>query len=184
MKLSCRILPCQQGSTLIEAMIAVFILTVGILAAMAMQINAIGASSTAMNRTEASNVAHALIETLHRLGPNDSNLTATSASTATLMGTLTSANIQTLLAAPNGTVTTFTSANIGIMSPMLTVPAGSPPGTVADSSGTNYLLAWAVQDQATSGTNILNKNVWVFMSWNTLSGPNTLRLFTEIFHGN
>ena len=54
---------CERGFTLLEAMIAMLVLTVGVLAVAAMQGNAIRASTVAYERTEANNIATALIET-------------------------------------------------------------------------------------------------------------------------
>ena len=51
----------QQGATLIEAMIAIAILTIGILTVMVMQVSAINNRSSAMNRSEANGVALALL---------------------------------------------------------------------------------------------------------------------------
>ncbi len=60
-------------------MIAIAILTIGILTVMVMQVSAINHSSSAMNRSEANGVAMALLETPGEIPFDDTNLTATTA---------------------------------------------------------------------------------------------------------
>ena len=64
----------QGGFTLLEAIIAMFLLTVGILAAAAMQGSAIRASTTAYERSEANNIALTMMETLQHLKFEDKAL--------------------------------------------------------------------------------------------------------------
>ena len=51
-------------------------------------------------------------------------------------------------------------------------------GTVVDPAGISYQLAWAVQDQVIAGGVTLDKNIWVFMHWDSPMGQNRLRMTT------
>lgn len=174
----------QKGSTLIEAMVAIAILTIGILATMGMQVKAIEGSTTAMNRTEANNISLALLETMKNLPFANANLVQTNATVNELMlvanqpSAVSSAQeLQTLI--NNGRVRTFTPANLPEMQSLIQLPAGAAPtGTVIDHSRISYQLAWAVQDQSLPTGEIFNKTVWVFMTWNTPIGRNTLHMTT------
>ena len=64
----------QQGFTLIEVLIAVTLLTVGILAAASMQISALGGNSLAIRVTTASTLAASAIEELMQIGYDDARL--------------------------------------------------------------------------------------------------------------
>lgn len=158
----------QQGATLIEAMIAIFILTIGILAAMTMQIRAIGASSSALNRTDANNVAISLLETLKELDFDDPNLNATTTSTYTLVGGLPTFD---------NNERTFVAANFPEMQTIVQVPAGAAAGTVIDKTGVTYQLSWDVQDRTLAGQT-LEKVIRVYMTWNSLMGQNRLDMTT------
>ncbi len=157
----------QRGSTLIEAMVAMAILTIGILAVMAMQVNAIGASSSAMNRTEANNVALSLLETLKQLPMNDPILAPTGAAP----GSLDAAGARVFTAA------SLTDAKLD---KLLSIPAAAAPGTVMDNAGLVYRLSWAVREGA-SDQKTLNKTIRVFMDWNTVAGRNRLEMTTTTY---
>jgi type IV pilus modification protein PilV len=58
---------CNEGFTLIEAIIAMFVFTVGILAVASMQINSINGNHTARSLTLGANTAANLVETLRPL---------------------------------------------------------------------------------------------------------------------
>ena len=173
----------QQGATLIEAMIAIAILTIGILTVMVMQVSAINHSSSAMNRSEANGVALALLETLKELPFDDANLTATTATLAELEAVTTRAQLQALI--DGGKAATFTAAGLPAMQPFVQVPAAAAAGTVVDRAGVSYQLAWAVQDHdivimTSTGpeTITIDKNIWVFMHWDSPMGQNRLRMTT------
>lgn len=160
----------QNGATLIEAMIAIFILTIGIVAAMTMQIRAIGSSSSAINRTDANNVAMALLETIKGLDFNDPNLAATSTSVYDIAG-----------ASPvfDGNERTFNVAAFPTMQPLLQVPAGAAAGTIIDRSGVTYQLSWDIHDKTLPGGGpTLEKVIRVYMTWNSLMGQNRLDMTT------
>lgn len=157
----------QQGVTLIEAMIAIAILTIGIMAAMGMQVRAIGASSTAMNRTDANNIAVALLETLKDLPFDDANLNFTGAAAP---GDLVQATARTFT----------TNANFPRMAPFIaSVPTA---GSIVDRSGITYRLSWAVQDNPVDAIDPTGdrpgKTIRVFMTWNSLMGQNRLEMTT------
>lgn len=166
----------QRGATLIEAMIAIFILTIGILTVMAMQVMAIGASSSAMNRTEANNVSLALLETLKELPFDDANLNQTTATLAELNSVTNGQQLQALINA--GRVRTFTAANLSEMESLVQVPAGAVAGTIIDKAGITYQMAWAVVDQNLATGQTLYKTLWVFLYWNSMMGHNRLQTTT------
>lgn len=162
----------QKGASLIEAMIAIFVLTVGIMAAMLMQTRAIGSSSSALNRTDANNVAISLLETLKQLPFNDANLAATST---------------TLIVTPGGNPVldgnerTFAAGAFPEMQSLIQVPAGAPAGTVVDRAGVTYQLSWDVQDRTLPGAlggGTIEKVIRVYMTWNSLMGQNQLDMTT------
>lgn len=166
----------QRGATLIEAMIAIFILTIGILTVMAMQVMAIGASSSAMNRTEANNVSLALLETLKELPFDDANLNQTTATLTELISVTNGQQLQALINA--GRVRTFTAANLSEMESLVQVPAGAVAGTIIDKAGITYQMAWAVVDQNLATGQTLYKTLWVFLYWNSMMGHNRLQTTT------
>jgi type IV pilus modification protein PilV len=67
----------EQGFTLLEVMIALFILAFGLLAIATMQATAIKANSRAMGLTEAANLAQDRMEKLINLAYTDNDLTDT-----------------------------------------------------------------------------------------------------------
>ena len=175
----------QRGATLIEAVIAIAILTIGILTVMVMQVSAINHSSSAMNRSEANGVALALLETLKEIPFDDANLdeapptlpaNAPTITVAELEAVTTRAQLQALI--DGGKVHTFTAASLPAMQPFVQVPAGATAGTVVDRAGVSYQLAWAVQDHVIAGGVTLDKNIWVFMHWDSPMGQNRLRMTT------
>jgi len=155
----------QKGMTLIEAMIAIVVLTIGIMAAMGMQVRAIGASSTALYRTDANNIAISLLETLKELPFDDANLNYTGAAAP---GDLVQATARTFT----------TNTNFPRMAPFIAfVPVA---GTIVDRSGITYNLSWAVQDRAV-GANTPSKIISVFMTWNSTMGQNRVEMTTTKF---
>jgi type II secretory pathway pseudopilin PulG len=162
--ISHNIIKDQNGSTLIEAMAAIVILTIGIFAAMGMQINAVGSSSSALNRTDANNAAIALLETLKELDFDNPNLVETIASPGALVR---DANDRT-----------FVAANFPQMLPFFRLPAGAAAGTIVDKSDIVYQLSWDVQDTFLPGGQVLNKVIRIHMQWNSPIGRNNLEMTT------
>lgn len=151
-----RIIAGQKGFTIIEAMVAIVILSVGILAVAAMQARAIGASGAAFERTGANGVALSVLETLKSLPFDNANLVAT--------GSLDN----------NALAKTYTATGFPELKPLLTVPAGAAAGTVMDKSGLTYQLTWAVQDTILATGENPCKTVRVFMTWASPVGQNRL----------
>ncbi|MFH0781165.1 MAG: prepilin-type N-terminal cleavage/methylation domain-containing protein [Pseudomonadota bacterium] len=166
----------QKGSTIIEAMIAIFILTFGILTVMVMQLKAIEGSATAMNRTEANNISMAILETLKNQDFTDDDLVQTTATVNELLVVATAQQLQTLI--DTGKVRTFVPANLPEMQSLIQLQAGAPLGTIVDRSRISYQLAWAVEDQVLATGETLDKTVWVFMTWNSPMGRNWLQMTT------
>lgn len=155
----------ENGSTLLEAMIAIAILTIGILTVMTMQIMAIGSSASAMNRTEANNIALSFLETMKELPFDNPNLVSTGPGSGTLLN--------------DANARTFTAASLPLeLQNLILIPAGSPAGTIVDRSGIIYRLSWAVQDRILATGEILNKTIRIFMTWNTSLGQNRLEMTT------
>lgn len=69
----------QEGFTLLEVMIAIFVLTIGILGAAAMQVASIDGNSKANNLTEAATWGGDMLETLMNLPYKDADLEDTRA---------------------------------------------------------------------------------------------------------
>lgn len=152
----------QNGSTLIEAIIAIVILTIGILSAMSMQVKAIDASSSALNRTDANNVAISLLETLKQMDFTDPNLIQTSPGNL-----VRDANDRT-----------FTALAFPEINSLIQQPGGAAAGTIIDQAGITYQLSWDVQDVFLPSGQTLQKNIRVYMSWNSLMGQNSLEMTT------
>jgi type IV pilus assembly protein PilV len=151
----------QKGMTLIEAMIAIVVLTIGIMAAMGMQVRAIGASSTALYRTDANNIAISLLETLKELPFNDANLTQTVTSPNALVN--------------DGTTRKYTATEFSRMDPF--IASVSTTGAIVDRSGITYNLSWAVQEGAAGASKVIT----VFMTWNSTMGQNRVEMTTTKF---
>ncbi len=163
------ILNNKNGTTLIEAMVAIFILTITIVSVMGMQVQAIRASSTAQNRTEAINVATSLLETLKEMDfadPARANypLRETIASPGALVN--------------DGNENVFTSADFPEMAFLIQELAPSVPGTVRDRFGITYQLSWDVQDTVLATGETPYKNIKLYMTWDSPSGQNRLEMTT------
>ncbi|MFH1217458.1 MAG: prepilin-type N-terminal cleavage/methylation domain-containing protein [Pseudomonadota bacterium] len=156
------ILKNQKGVTLIEAMVAILVLTIGVISAMGMQVRAIGASSSAVNRTSANNVVFSLLETLRQLPFDDPNLVETVASPNALVN---DANDRVFVAG-------------GFPEMQSLIQAGAVAGTIVDRSGIIYQLSWDVQDRILATGETLNKTIRVFMIWNSPMGQNRLEMTT------
>lgn len=151
-----RIVANQKGVTLIEAMVAMVLLSIGIVAVAAMQTRAIGASGAAFERTGANGVSLSVLETLKALPFDDANLVST--------GSLNN----------DGLARTFTAGGLPELQTLLAVPAGAAAGTVVDNSGLTYQLSWAVQDTILPTGENPCKTVRVFMNWASPFGQNRL----------
>ncbi|RLC29118.1 MAG: hypothetical protein DRH37_08170 [Deltaproteobacteria bacterium] len=65
--MNCGRMAAEKGFTLLEVMVAVFVLSIGLLAAASMQILAVDTNASAIRRTEAVNLAQSRIEELMAL---------------------------------------------------------------------------------------------------------------------
>ena len=169
-----------RGATLIEAMIAIMLLTIGILAVMAMQIRAIGASSVAMDQTDANNVATSFLEVLQELPFGDPNLAATGPQLSCSAG-----NPNSVVTNTNATLykaTNFSSQQQLQIKNIVQQANGAPAGTVTDQAGHTFQLSWTVQNctftsgSAAGDTPIMA--ITVFMNWGSLMGNNQLQITT------
>ncbi len=155
----------NQGSTLLEALIAILILTIGIFAAMTMQLNAGRASTAALARTDANNLSTSLLETFKKLDFDDPLLAQTNA---------------VLLNDNNDR--TFTAATLP--PDLQNLIQVSAPGAVTDNAGIVYQLSWDVRTVLASEVLVgadatqLHKYIRVYMAWNTLMGQNSLEMTT------
>jgi prepilin-type N-terminal cleavage/methylation domain-containing protein len=95
----------QEGFTLIEVLVAILLLTVGILAAASMQVSALTGNSLASRLTQASTLAGATVEELMALGFEDDLLADTVPA-----GTINSADSSVLAAALNNLDTAVSQA--------------------------------------------------------------------------
>lgn len=166
----------QYGSTLIEAVIAIAILTMGILTVLVMQTQAIRASSSSMNRTEANSVALTIMETIKELDFDDNNLDKTTATTDQLKAVSTASQLQSLI--DTGKVTTFNATNFKQLAEIISIPTGATNGTVIDKSGVRYTLAWAVLDNISENSKSIGKTLWLMMYWDSLMGTNKVQMTT------
>ena len=154
----------HRGATLIEAMVAICVLTVGIITVMVMQARAIEASSMAINRTEGNLIALSLLESFKELPFTNANLACTGATPGSL--------------ANDANARTFTAGTLPEMQSLIQVPVAAAAGTIVDRAGITYQLSWAVQDRILASGQILNKTIRVFMTWNTPMGQNRLEMTT------
>ena len=159
-----KIIHNQKGSTLIEAMIAIVVLTIGIFAAMSMQTRAIDASSSSLKRSNANTLAVALLETLKGLDFDDPNLAETTASPGALVR--------------DNNEKTFTAASFSEMKSIIKQPAEAAAGTIVDPSGITYQLSWDVQNNTLPSGETLDKRIRIYINWNSLLGPNHLEMTT------
>lgn len=155
----------DQGSTLLEAIVAIFIITIGIFAAMTMQLNATSASSASLLRTDANNLAISFLETLKQLDFDDPLLAPTSATMQ-----------------KDNNDRTFTAATLPAeLQNLIQVSAA---GAVTDKAGVTYQLSWDVQTVLASavtpgaGPAELHRNIRLYMTWGSLMGQNSLEMTT------
>jgi type IV pilus modification protein PilV len=156
----------QEGTTLVEAMVAIAVLTVGLLGVMAAQSKGIDFSSVAMHRTNANNMAISLLETLKELPFNDPNLAQTNATAneinALFQDSRTSQQLQLLINANRVRTYVAIPSSLPRMAPLIF--AAPTPGTIVDQSDGTYQLAWDVKDNLV-GADVLDKTIRIFMTW-------------------
>jgi type IV pilus assembly protein PilV len=167
----------SRGATLVEAMIAIMLLGIGIIAVVAMQIRAMDASTKAMSRTDANAIATSFLEILKEMPFTDVNLVSTGN------------DLLSSAANPAGVVSTQTTGYLANnfngnpqqqqIQTFIHQPNGAPAGEIYDNSGHLYTLTYAVQDYTlteTGGTP--TKLITVYMTWKTNMGQNSLQMST------
>jgi type IV pilus assembly protein PilV len=161
----------RDGFTLVEVMIAMVVMTIGILAVAQMQVRAINQNSNAFDRTRANNVALAVLEELKRLPFNDAALAAGG-------GDLDAGR------APQGAAPTpgnadhlFIPANFPGLTNSFTVNGN----TIVDGNGRRYQLFYNVlRPTITIGTDTFTPTctIRLFVYWNTPMGQSFVELTT------
>jgi prepilin-type N-terminal cleavage/methylation domain-containing protein len=179
----------NQGFSLLEAMIAVFILAVGIMAAAAMQFRAIEANNNGMARTMANAMALSFMEELKRLPFDDPNLINTRGNG--IEGLNDGSNVGR--PAPDGSY----HVPGGPIDPSLAdhqfVPEKFPnfqntyriaDGKIVDSSGRRYQIFWNTdKGAAVDGTPPASCRISLFVYWQTMMGTQHLHL-TSVKYNN
>ena len=165
----------QRGFTLLEALVAISILSIGILAVCIMQTGAMRASNTAYNRSEASGIATALVECFQSLPYKELKATA-------ILDEENGQKQYLPATASSGEKDDYTyyvkgdSSKLDKMMSRLITPLDEE-GKVQGGSGALYTLKWAVQEErgtVQGETQSIRKNIRVFMNWETPSGENRL----------
>lgn len=151
----------QRGFTLLEAIIAMAILTAGILAVCMMQVSALRASMVAFDRSEATGIATALIECFQNLPYSDLKVTQT-APDEPLPATSVSGEKDAYNYYGDGT-----SSRLERMMKGLIVPAGDEGKIKTVSGGLEYTLKWAVQEERdlNGEDKSIRKNIRVYLNW-------------------
>ena len=97
----------QNGFTLIEALAAMVVLTIGILSLYAMQVSAINGNATASRITVATSVANDCYERLWKVSYTDATMSDTAGAKTHTQGELTGFSLPTGVTAVNWGVTTW-----------------------------------------------------------------------------
>lgn len=176
-----------------------FILTFGILAAAAMQGSAIRASTVSYDRTEANNIATALLETLqtidfdhdllkeepdggNRLKDHIPDLSQPS-KTCSFTNLTESMRRDWYKKCEQGLCHTYTEKGKlpNMLDNLVTVVNGDA-GLIEDKSGFTYVMYWWVEPikvkEADGREKETNKNVHIFLEWHTPYGKNHLAYTT------
>ncbi len=155
-----------KGFTLVEAMIALLILTIGILGVSTMQTGTIKANSTANARSEANNVGMTFVEVLQQI-PYDALVLADSNNNKI-----------------TGLDDAVGDADYGVVSAdfqddkvfenlrMAYTVTDDSTHTLSDARGKRYQVYWNIADQSLSGGS--GKIIRLFVNWSTPMGPNSL----------
>ncbi len=147
----------HQGFTLIEAMVALLILTFGILAVGLMQQRSIVANHSAFSRTSSNAVATSFIEALKGMSFDSSLLTATSD-----------------LTVDNATHTFTATSDIPLFEYMYAVDNTE----IVDQTNRRYTVRWAVVDNAITASEVPSKTIRLYVDWSSMMGAHQLILST------
>ncbi|WP_457551910.1 type IV pilus modification PilV family protein [Desulfobacula sp.] len=165
----------NKGFTFIEVMIAISVLSIGILAISIMQIKTIKDNSTAFSRSYANDISRTFLEELKRLPFDDPNLTAGSDLNA---GMAVGAGSPTPLNADH-----FDPSTLLTIVNMYQVVGND----IIDNTGTRFQLFWNVDkaDNITVGAQTYTPfcTIRLFIYWETPLGRNHLTI-TTIKHNN
>lgn len=186
----------EKGFALLEVMIALAILTIGLLGVMMMQINAINSNSSSMHRTDANAIARSFIDRLRIL--------QSSATSGTVIPSLTVTNANDQTADNSGKLNNGYSPGYGSPDPtkadhQLAAATGAgnqqiglsalfpvsvytfSKGLLIDNSGRSYQVFWNVDDDPWPGSGSKPyRTVRIFLYWNTAMGTRHLEYTAQI----
>ena len=193
----------ESGFTLLEALIAMAILSIGVLAACMMQGSALRASNLAYNRTEANNVAMTLVSAMQQLPFDDAMLEHTGSdqnnSKYEIGGTTDTREVSLIGELPSDCSSVAQkdlcdrvcrsfdrNDNSALADLVRQVFTMKEDGKVTDNSGITFKLRWAVQDVKLKEVDApTDKIIRIFMEWDTLAGiPNHLVFTTNKFRND
>ena len=169
----------EKGFTLIEAMVAMVVLSIGILGVVIMQTRAVNANASAYCRTGATGVGISVMETFQALPSADASLVQTHAAANLLPNTVTAAmadpNIRRLNAATLAAMPMLNNVYrvVGtVANPLVTPIVGA--GGAASARAVSYQIGWAVVDNAPTSS----KTIRVYQAWTTAMGGGTSQITT------
>ena len=174
--LDVRLINCNnKGFTLIEVMIAIVVLSMGILAIAIMQITAIKDNSTAFSRSFANDISRTFLEELKRLPFDDANLTA-------------GPDLNAGMAVGGGDPTPGNADHFNPSTLLTIANMYQVVGTdIIDNTGTRFQIFWNVDKgntiQVGTETFIPFCTIRLFIYWETPLGKNHLTI-TTIKHNN
>jgi len=157
----------QQGFSLIEAMIAMVILSVGLMAVGLMQIGAMKGNTNALGRSDGVAMAQSVMDTLRCLPLDDDALTDVDAANVNLDDGRSVGN--------NAPV----AANAGHQSGEL-LPTDAITGTVTGANGQQYTIFWNVdEDTPVVGA----RTIRLFTYWNDQKFGRNRAIITSVLGG-
>lgn len=171
-----RLINCNdKGFTLIEIMIAITVLSIGILAISIMQIKTIKSNNTAFSRSSANDISRTFLEELKRLPFDDPNLTAGS-------------DLNAGMAAGAGNPTPGNADHFDPSTLLTIANMYQVVGTdIIGNTGTRFQIFWNVDKadsiQVGTQTFIPFCTIRLFIYWETPLGRNHLTM-TTIKHSN
>lgn len=152
----------NNGFTLIEAVIALAILTMGIMVVAIMQERSIRGNQSAFYRTSANILATSLLEELKSLPFDDPVLDQTSV------------NLEN-----DGSAHTFDPDDFDDLAGLLALDNGQ----LVDNTNRRFTVSWAVADNSLPGLETPSKTIRLFMNWDSMLGNNRLEI-TAVKYNN
>lgn len=150
----------EKGFTLIEAMVAMMVFSVGVMAVLLMQARAIDDTGMASHRSGGTRLAMSLLESLHQLPFDDPLLVQTHANVAAMPQRI-----------PDAATRQLNAANIALLPTLANLyRIGADGSTVTSISAgkEGYQLAWAVVDQVLGGGETPTKTIRVYLTWRAM----------------